>query len=83
MVLKTVAEVSANDFLSPWLARGGESVNELRNIYFRLSFCTSFWIKRNVILPVFPFFSNGKKRFVFDKQVSIRNHVEVTICKDD
>ena len=32
MVQKTVAEMSAKDILSPSLARGGESVNELRNM---------------------------------------------------
>ena len=31
MVLKTVAAESAKDILSLWLARGGESENELRN----------------------------------------------------
>ena len=37
MLLKTVAAVSAKDILSPRLAPGDESVNQLRNIFFLLS----------------------------------------------
>ena len=33
MVLKTVAAMSTKDILSPRFARGGESVNELRNLF--------------------------------------------------